>query len=518
MFSSKSRMVVFSISSLLSLLLGTCLVADEAAPAPESVAISANWNEVIKVSETVPTTQHLANALTLRTNPLNKPLLKDLRQLETNDTRLQFWFSVPAQAVAELKEPTASQTFWDFQYMDPVLVDFFANTQGVHHVNIGTIPRWMFKLPPVEIPPDPAASFYHYTAGTNGDLLKDPTGQQFADFQGRLFQWYTQGGFADEIGAYHASGYHYKIDYWGVLNEPNLENHISVQEYTRIFDAVAKKLHELDPQVQCFGPEVLNDPVKWERYFLDPKNHSADAPPVSWFSFHHYVEGSNDPASWQSTYFIGRGGTVQAATNELRQIVQIRDQLSPHTKLAIDEIGTFNIIKKGENPGQANEPYDAFNPLYWVATGAHWADSFIEAEKQGVSLISMTQMVGYGTQSPSTSMIDWDTAQPNAHYWILKLIAGNFGPGDQLVATQSSSSDVVAQASITSRGKAILLVNTANRDVPVDLTNAIPDEHLQAVIVDQATGEKEPRRQSLDGKKLTLAPFSVAVVSTGGQL
>ena len=62
-------------------------------------------------SETVPTTQHLASAYTLRSNPLNKPLLKALRDLHTNDTRLQLWFTVPLQAVAELKEPTATEHF-----------------------------------------------------------------------------------------------------------------------------------------------------------------------------------------------------------------------------------------------------------------------------------------------------------------------------------------------------------------------------------------------------------------------
>lgn len=154
-----------------------------------TVAVDVNWDRVVKVSQTVPTTQHLANAFTLRSSALNKRLLWDLRDLHTNYTpRLQLWFSVPNQAVAELKEPTATETFWDFEYIDPVVEDFFANTSGVHHVNMGTIPRWMFNVPPVALPTDPAASFYPYTRGTKGTLLKDPTGKQFADLPGAPFR------------------------------------------------------------------------------------------------------------------------------------------------------------------------------------------------------------------------------------------------------------------------------------------------------------------------------------------
>ncbi|HEY1801307.1 MAG TPA: hypothetical protein VGG46_10275, partial [Terriglobales bacterium] len=112
--------------------------------AGNAVKVSANWNEITGMSETVPTTQHLASAYTLRSNSLNKPLLKALRDLHTQDTRLQLWYTVPRQAVAELKEPTATETFWNFQYIDPLFSDFYANTSGRHHVNVGTIPRWMF--------------------------------------------------------------------------------------------------------------------------------------------------------------------------------------------------------------------------------------------------------------------------------------------------------------------------------------------------------------------------------------
>jgi len=523
-------MRVAGLIAISTALIAVPLNAQVTQSAADSVTVAAKWNNVTRTSETVPTTQHLANAFTLRTSPLNKQLLKDLKGLHTNDTRLQLWFSVPNQVIAELKEPTATETFWDFKYMDPVVIDFYKNTSGRRHINIGTIPRWMFKLPPVDVPTDPAASFYPYAKDTNGDLLKDPTGKQFADFQARIFQWYTKGGFTDEIGKFHKSGYHYKIDYWGVLNEPSLENHISVEEYTVLFDAVATAIHKIDPDVQFMGPEIVGAQfvLPFARYFLNPKNHNPAAPPVQWFSFHNYVMSTNDPKEWQAAFFTAPmddkafGSAALAFAGVLRDVVKVRDELSPNTRIAIDELGTFDALKafdfndpNSSNPANTTEAYSAYNPLYWVATGGNWAVNFIIAENQGVPLFSMTQMVGAPTQSESCSMINWDTAQPNAHYRVLELVNSNFGPGDKLADTQSSSTDVVAQASITAAGRKVLLVNTSDKTIAVDLSKALGGSSLKVEVVDEASGEKPPRKDRASSTTVTLAPFAVAVVSGG---
>jgi len=487
----------------------------QSAAAP--IAVSAQWGHITRVSVTVPTTQHLANAFTLRSSPLNKQLLTDLRELHTNYTRLQLWFSVPNQVVAELKQPTASQTFWNFQYMDPVVEDYFANTSGLHHVNIGTIPRWMFKVPDEDIPTDPAASYYPYTKGTSGDLLKDPTGRQFAEYQARLYSWYTKGGFTDEIGKFHKSEHHYKIDFWGVLNEPSFENHLTVEQYTKVYDQVVLAIRKIDPKAQFFGPEILGPTADWARYFLNPKNHDPAVLPIQWFSFHNYTGAPNDPHAWQAAYFTNpTRGSAKAFANLLAQIVQIRDQLSPQTKIAVDELGTFDMLKPGARGAAVDDPYGAYNPLYWVATGANWADDFIAAENMGVPVISMTQMVGAPTQSESCSMINWDTASPNAHYWVLYLINRNFGPGDKLVATTSSSPDVVAQASITSRGRRLLLINTSDHAVQISFSGLFAAGPLKAHLVDEASGENPPRVESPLGESISLDPFAVAVVSDSG--
>jgi len=58
-----------------------------------------------------------------------------------------------------------------------------------------------------------------------------------------------------------------------------------------------------------------------------------------------------------------------------------------------------------------------------------------ELAKLGIDVAGESQMVGFPTQWPSVSMVDWDTGQPNARFWVLKLLRANFGPGDKLVNT-----------------------------------------------------------------------------------
>ena len=59
------------------------------------------------------------------------------------------------------------------------------------------------------------------------------------DYYGRLACLvYCKGGFVDEYGRKHFSGYEYKWDYTEIFNEVDMEHQMSVELYTRAYDAV----------------------------------------------------------------------------------------------------------------------------------------------------------------------------------------------------------------------------------------------------------------------------------------
>ena len=147
---------------------------------------------------------------------------------------------------------------------------------------------------------------------------------------------------------------------------------------------------------------------------------------------------------------------------------------------------------------------------YWNLAGALYADLFIELSHMQIDILGESQLVGYPTQFPSVSMMDWTSNQPNARFWVLKLIKDSFHPGDKLVETQFGSRDAIAQAFVTPAGRKLLLVNKRNRELQVTLPDA---DKANALAVDPETGDSPARSVQLSAGTIKLEPFAVAVVS-----
>ena len=71
-----------------------------------------------------------------------------------------------------------------------------------------------------------------------------------ADYYARLAAWYTQGGFTDELGKFHASGHHYDIRYWEVFNEVDGEHDTTPQQYVERYDAITQAVLKVAPQMK----------------------------------------------------------------------------------------------------------------------------------------------------------------------------------------------------------------------------------------------------------------------------
>jgi hypothetical protein len=236
-------------------------------------------------------------------------------------------------------------------------------------------------------------------------------------------------------------------------------------------------------------------------YFLNHKNHRSGIP-LDMISYHFYatpVSGQNLD-SWQYTFFDQGAGFL----NTVRYIEAIRKRLSPETRTTIDELG---VILPTDNTAEDKVPPP---PAYWNLAGALYAHMFIELSRLQIDVIGESQLIGYPTQYPSVSMMDWTTNKPNARFWVLKLIKDSFHPGDRLVETQIGGNDLTAQAFDTTAGHKLLLVNKRNRTVDVPLPDA---EKAGALTVDGKTGDGAARPVKPAGGKITLEPFAVTVVN-----
>jgi hypothetical protein len=140
-----------------------------------------------------------------------------------------------------------------------------------------------------------------------------------------------------------------------------------------------------------------------------------------------------------------------------------------------------------------------------------YAHMFLEMTRMGIDVAGESQLVGYPSQFPDVSMINWKNGNPNSRYWVLKLLIDNFGPGDKLLTTTNAGNAAIDyQGFNTKKGKRILLINKLNKEVQVALP-ALANGG-QAKSVDTSTRENPPSSQPINDSKITLKAFSVTVV------
>jgi Glycosyl hydrolases family 39 len=461
-------------------------------------SLKVDWNTVIRESHTTPTLQVVVNPLLRRVSKIHDRLYQELKDLGADYVRYVPWLPYPRLAVAELRAPEGKQTYWDFSAIDAMTEDFLTATEGHPAiVNFSTIPAWMFKTPtPVTYPDDPDQPIWNYTQGTE---LRDASARELSDYYARLVSWYTRGGFKDESGKKHKSPYHYKIDYWEVFNEVDFEHSMTPEQYTQRYDAVVAAIRKVAPQMKFVGLALAEpgaNPRMFE-YFLNPQNHQPGIP-LDMISFHFYAVPTPDqtPDVHQYTFFA----QADRFLDVVRYIQDIRQRLSPATRIAVNEIGS---ILPGNSGAAAPIPNS-----YWNLSGAIYAYVFANLTSLGVDIAGESQLVGYPAQFPSVTMVDWNTGAPNARFRVLKLLHKHFGPGDKLVATAISNPYIYAQAFLTRAGKReVLLVSKRDRAMSV----AVPEAGVWEY-VDQVTAGGAPASGTVQSS-VTLNGFAVGVLT-----
>ncbi len=478
------------------------------------VKVNVNWDKVERVSRTTPTYQIVESARLRPTSPIHDQVYRNLHDLGAELPQFQASFPFPKLAVAELEPPHDGKTFWDFTDMDPTVVDFLEATKG-HKIilNLATIPQWMFKTPkPVPYPSDPDGADYNYEQGTE---LRDPSMKEVADYFARLASWYTMGGFTDEYGQRHASGHHYKVDYWEVLNEVDFEHQMTPETYTALYDAVVEAIHRVEPDMKFVGLAIASTsmvPIEKQQprffeYFLDHKNHKPGIP-MDMISYHFYATPGEDepPYVQQFTVF----NQADRFISLVKYVDLIRQRLSPQTQTTLNEIGIISADDSiQDQPGHISKPIP---DSYWNLSAAMYAYVYNQVSHLGIEGVGMSSGLGYPNMYyPSVTMMDWNTGQPNARYWALKLLIENSGPGDKHVETVGNSPFVDAQGYIDSGGKRkVLLIN--KRALPSEVTiNGIKGSTEQHV--DEETNFHPAVSQTLGSDSFVLPGFAVSIVT-----
>jgi Glycosyl hydrolases family 39 len=356
--------------------------------------------------------------------------------------------------------------------------------------------RWTV---PVVFPEDPDTPVWNYSQGRH---LAVPV-SEVADYYRRLVSWYTAGGFTDEYGTFHRSPHHYRLPYWEVLNEPDLEHSISPQDYTKLYDAIVTAIREVSPRTRFVGLALADaGSLDYYRYFLDRDNH-APGVPLDLISYHFYARpGADDTADDygptcfpQADRFIGTVG----------QIEEIRTSLAPATRTTVNELGTIL-------PGAATQADPAPIPdAYWNFSGGLYAYVFARLALLGIDIVGESQLMGHPGQYPSVSLLDWTTGEPNARYRVLQLLLAEIRPGCGLTEIAGMPSDSLYVLGVTADDRRkLLMVNKTNSPVPVRADGL---RGARVRIVDQQSAGGDIRDERSTDDTFTLGGYAVAVAT-----
>src|SRR5258708_36989983 len=110
----------------------------------------------------------------------------------------------------------------------------------------------------------------------------------------------------------------------------------------------------------------------------------------------------------------------------------------------------------------------------------------------GVDVAGKFELVGYPSQFPSVSMVDWNDGKPNPRLRVLQLLHDRFGPGDKVVEItppsppMHSNPHIYSMAVVTKSGKPrVLLASRRYRQSALTIARA---SSADLEYVDHATG------------------------------
>jgi putative glycosyl hydrolase len=151
--------------------------------------------------------------------------------------------------------PDSSSTTWNFSVVDAI-------TQPVLSVGDHSPEFQIAKAPP-----------FMYSGDDSGNGFSDLTFQQFAGYAQNLVRYYDKGGFTANGQNYVSPSYPADtITWWGIYNEPNINNNLTPQQYVQMYNTLVPAMQAIDPSLRFVGVELADfsgQPQAWLPAFVN---------------------------------------------------------------------------------------------------------------------------------------------------------------------------------------------------------------------------------------------------------
>src|SRR5581483_12138062 len=161
-----------------------------------------------------------------------------------------------------------SSTAWNFTVLDAI-------TQPVLGVGDHSPEFQIAKAPP-----------FMYVSNDSGNSFSDLTFQQFAGYAKNLVKYYDTGGFTDSAGTHVSPAYPTRtVTWWGIYNEPSINNNLNATEYTDMYNAVVPAMQSVDSSLKFVALELCCSSESWVQTFAAGLHSGV---PVDAVATHYY--------------------------------------------------------------------------------------------------------------------------------------------------------------------------------------------------------------------------------------
>ncbi len=401
--------------------------------------------------------------------------------------------------------PERTVSSWDFSILDAI-------TQPVLGVGDHSPQFQIAKAPP----------FMYAGNDSNGTFL-DLSFQQFAGYSQNLVRYYNTGGF--QVGATtYASPSSNRITWWGIYNEPNINNNLTPQQYVQLYNTVVPAMQAVDPSLKFVGIELADfsqEPQAWVPPFVNGVTAQVDAVAT------HFYSTCNQKDSDAQVF-----STVPGFATHVRYFYQ---QMAAKPALASVPVWvTENNVNADFDSGGG---ISACNGTAFT-TDLRGSSAFFSAWRPYV----FSQLGKAGTQAlyhwdfdadTQFGEVDYNTANPQLSYWVDYWLARMFPspPGaDLLQFSSTDTSDIEILPVQNPDGSVVVMVanyavnasgdnngSGSPRTVAIDLSALRTYTNTQLLMIDGSTnagtGPAAVAETPADRIEITFSGYGVAFLT-----
>ena len=335
--------------------------------------------------------------------------------------------------------PMTGPNQWNFTMLDEILQPVLSTGDHSPELQLATAPAFM--------------------SDSSGHILITPANfQAFAAYCANVVRYYNTGGF-DSNGVHYQSPSPYHISWWGIFNEPNINN-LTASQYLTLYNTVVPAMQAVDPTIKFVAIEESDYGTQSQLYvptFVQGVTAQVDAVAL------HYYSTCNQKDTDQTLM-----GTIPGFLKDLKYV---QSQLQTNPALHNVPIWvTENNVNADYNAGNG---MSACNPTQTYVTDLRATDAFFAAWRPYL----FSQLAQGGNQSlyhwdfdadAEFGEVDYTSGNTYLSYWTDYELAHLFPSPPGATILQVTNSDPGALEALAVRNDdgsvAILLANHAVRN------------------------------------------------------